>query len=71
MVKGAAVNIECKLVKSITLGDHVMFVGEVVEASNNPKKEPLAYHKGKYWIMNTNVVKPSDKERERIKTIVE
>lgn len=71
MIKGAAVNIECKLIKSIPLGDHTMFVGEVVEASNNPDKEPLAYHKGRYWIMNTNVVKPSDEERERIGNIVE
>ncbi len=71
MVKDAAVNIECKLVKEIPLGDHTMFVGEVVEASNNTYKEPLAYHKGRYWLMNENVVKPSDQERQRVKGIVE
>ncbi|HEX7258264.1 MAG TPA: flavin reductase family protein, partial [Nitrososphaeraceae archaeon] len=71
MVKGAALNIECRLYKEITLGDHITFVGEVVEASNNPDKVPLAYHKGKYWAMDTNLVKPSMEERERIKKVVE
>jgi flavin reductase (DIM6/NTAB) family NADH-FMN oxidoreductase RutF len=71
MIEGASVNIECTLIKEITLGDHTTFVGEVVEASNNPEKEPLAYYKGKYFIINTNIVKPSDKERQRIRKIVE
>ena len=33
MVRGAAMNVECKLVKELSLGDHTMFIGEVVEAS--------------------------------------
>ncbi|HMG38045.1 MAG TPA: flavin reductase family protein [Nitrososphaeraceae archaeon] len=71
MIKGASVNIECKLIKEIALGDHTTFVGEVIEASNNPEKTPLAYHAGKYFVMNTTVAKPSDGERERIRKIVE
>ena len=71
MIKGAAVNIECRLYKEITLGDHITFVGEVIEASSNPDKVPLAYHGGKYWIMDTNLVKPSKEEHERIKKVVE
>lgn len=71
MIKGAAVNIECKLSKEITLGDHTAFVGEVLEASNNADKVPLAYHEGRYFIMNTYVVKPSQEERERIRKILE
>lgn len=71
MIKGAAVNIECTLSKEIMLGDHTAFVGEVIEASNNADKAPLAYHRGKYFIMNTNVVKPSQEERERIRQVVE
>ena len=46
-------------------------MGEIVEASNNPDKVPLAYHKGKYWILDTNLIKPSKEERERIKKVVE
>lgn len=70
MVEDAALNAECKVIKEIQLGDHMMVVGEVVEmkASN---KEPIAYHQGRYWILNTNVKKPSDEERERIASITE
>ena len=71
MIKGAVVNIECILSKEITLGDHTAYVGEVIEASSNADKVPLAYHEGRYFIMNTNVVKPSQEERERIRRVVE
>jgi len=71
MVKDAALNIECRLYREISLGDHITFVGEVVEAYNTPDKVPLAYHRGKYWIMDTNLVKPTKEERERIKKVVE
>jgi len=70
MIEGAALNAECKLFKEIPLGDHVMFVGEVVHASASGK-EPLAYHKGKYWLMDKNVKKPSEEERAKIREIVE
>lgn len=69
MVEGAAMNAECKLVKEITLGDHVMLVGEVVEASAG--KEPFAYHKGEYWKLNTSIEKPTEKERAKIREIIE
>ena len=42
-----------------------------VEATSNPEKAPLAYHGGRYFILNTNVVKPSQEERERIRKDVE
>jgi flavin reductase (DIM6/NTAB) family NADH-FMN oxidoreductase RutF len=71
MIKGAAANIECILSREITLGDHTTFVGEVVEASNNADKVPLAYHGGRYFILNTNVEKPPHEERERIRKVVE
>ena len=38
MVEGAVLNAECRLFKEIELGDHVMLVGEVVEASLNNGK---------------------------------
>jgi flavin reductase (DIM6/NTAB) family NADH-FMN oxidoreductase RutF len=70
MIKGASVNIECKLLKEIPLGDHTTFIGEVIQASINAEKQPLAYHGGRYFIMNTNVAKASDEERERIRKII-
>ncbi|MGI0082912.1 MAG: flavin reductase family protein [Nitrosopumilaceae archaeon] len=71
MVDEAALNVECKLFQEISLGDHTMFVGEVVEASTNSDKEPLAYSKGKYWKIGQNIEKPSAEELERIKKVVE
>jgi len=70
MVEGAALNAECKLVKEITLGDHMMLVGEVIETAS-PQREPVAYHKGMYWRLERSVEKPSEKERERIRAVVE
>jgi len=70
MVSGAAMNAECKLVEEKTFGDHIMFIGEVVESSAG-SDEPVAYHQGKYWKMDTNVPKPSDEERAKIKEVVE
>ena len=70
MIEGTAMNAECKLFKEIQLGSHVMFVGEVTEASASGK-EPLAYYKGKYWIMDKNIEKPSDEKREGIQQIVQ
>lgn len=71
MVEEAVVNVECKLFKEIPLGDHVMFVGEVVETSINKNKDPIAYHKVKYWKLGENIPKPAQNELERIKRIVE
>ena len=70
MVTDAALNVECKLVEELKLGDHIMMVGEVIEASKTDK-EPLAYHQGKYWRISETLPKPPDEERERIKGIVE
>lgn len=71
MVEGAVLNIECKLFKEIELGDHIMFVGEVIEASINKDKEPLAYHKTKYWKIGELIQNPSQNELGRIKEIVQ
>ena len=71
MVEGAVLNIECKLFKEIELGDHTMFVGEVIEVSINKDKEPLAYHKVKYWKIGENIPKPPQEELEKIKAIVQ
>jgi len=71
MIDGTALSVECKVIKVIELGDHTMFIGEVVEASREYNKEPLAYHKGKYWRLTENIPKSVEKEVERIKQIIE
>ena len=70
MVKDSVLNIECKLFKEIQLGSHTMFIGEVISASLNKDKLPLAYHKGKYGKVEFSIPKPTDKEREEVKKIL-
>jgi len=71
MITGAAMNAECRVVQASSFGDHTMFVGEIVEASHTPEQGPLAYHSGKYWLLEKNVAKPSDEERTNMSKIVE
>jgi flavin reductase (DIM6/NTAB) family NADH-FMN oxidoreductase RutF len=47
MIRGAAMNAECKLVKREELGDHIMFI-EVTEISADENIKPLVYHNGSY-----------------------
>ncbi len=70
MVEDAAANIECKLVKEITLGDHVILVGEAVEASAS-EKQPIIYSAGKYWKFGEHVQKPSQNILNDIDNLVE
>jgi flavin reductase (DIM6/NTAB) family NADH-FMN oxidoreductase RutF len=58
MLVGAAMNAECKLVKQEELGDHIMFVGEVIEISADENIRPLLYHNGRYWRLGEALIKP-------------
>ena len=71
MIEDSSVKLECKLHQEISLGDHVLFVGEVVEGSFNTEEKPLAYHSGKYWDMTTTLEKPTNDMRENIKMLFE
>ena len=70
MVRGAALNAECKLVKTLNIGSHTIFIGEVLEASKN-RKESLVYSKGEFWKLSDRLASPSSEERKRIQTIIE
>ena len=59
MLEGALLTVECSLKEQHTLGDHTMFVGEVLEVELAPEKEPLLYHKGKYWKIGAQIPKPT------------
>ena len=71
MIRGAAMNAECKLVKQEDLGDHVMFIGEVTEISADENVKPLVYHNGKYWRLDDNnkIPRPSQELLERVEQI--
>jgi len=70
MVKGAALNAECKVIKIIELGDHTMFVGEVVEVFASDK-EPLVFSKGSYWHLGEQIKKPPQEIIDKINRLVE
>ena len=70
MPAGACMSAECTLFKTIALGDHTMFVGEVVEIQSNDNL-PLLYFNGGYWKIGETVHKPSQEERDRMKTVMQ
>lgn len=71
MIKGAAMNAECKVVKQEALGDHIMFVGEVVEISADENIQPIVYHNGRYWKIGERIQKPPEDELNRIREVVQ
>jgi flavin reductase (DIM6/NTAB) family NADH-FMN oxidoreductase RutF len=79
MVEEALMSAECRLYKKIKLGDHIMFVGEAVEAylikdskDTEPKDiKPLVYHNQKYCKLGENAQKPQQSELDRINGIVQ
>ena len=70
MVRRAAANMECKVVRILDMGDHAMFVGRIVKVGWS-KKEPILYHQGKYWKLGKRIEKPTQKFRDRVATLAE
>lgn len=71
LLEGASANLECKLLKDIPMGDHTLFVGDVIEGHVIPEEKSLSHHSGKYWEMTSVLEKPSIETREKIKTLFE
>lgn len=71
MVSGCAMNAECKLQRYEEIGDHIMFVGEVLEITADENIKPLIYHNGKYWMLSENIEKPSADVLTKIEKLVE
>ena len=70
MLQGAAMNAECKLIKQEDqLGDHIMFVGEVIHISADENKRPLVYYNGRYWMLEETIVKLSAEIFNRIEEL--
>lgn len=59
MITGCAMNAECKLIRHEEIGDHIMFIGEILEISADESTIPLVYHNGKYWKLREVVEKPT------------
>lgn len=70
MVEGAALNAECKVVDVAEVGDHTLFIGEVLHASISPK-EPIIYHGNRYFKLGELIEKPQGAQLEKISAVVE
>jgi flavin reductase (DIM6/NTAB) family NADH-FMN oxidoreductase RutF len=71
MIRGAAMNAECKLVKQEEIGDHIMFIGEVTDISADENIKPLVYHNGRYLRLDDNnrIPKPSHEILDKVEEI--
>lgn len=70
MIRDSPLNVECKLWKKLDLGEYTMFIGKALNVKIS-EKEPIAYHNGKYWILNKNIQKPNERKLEEIRNVME
>lgn len=57
MIDGCTLSVECRLVETLPLGDHTLFIGEALWAKYDPDREPLIYHGGKYYSIGERIPK--------------
>ena len=69
MLEGASLNAECKVVNFIDIGDHPIFIGEIQNVKQ-VEKEPIIYHKGKYFRLGEQVYKPEQAKLEMIDKLI-
>ena len=48
LIKGSLVNLDCKKIKTINMGDHVILICEILTAKTSNRIKPLIYFKSKY-----------------------
>ena len=71
MLKGAALNAECRLKEIVELGDHSMVIGEVLEIESHEEKKPLLYSLGKYYRVGEQMHKPEQAVLDKINALAE
>lgn len=71
MLKNAALNIECRVLKEEQIGDHIMFAGEAVDIAFDETIQPIVYHGGKYWKIGEHIPKPEQKLLDNIAELAE
>lgn len=65
MIKGCALNAECRVTRIQSVGDHIMVIGRVVTARFDESKFPLIYTRGNYRRMSRSKL-PSGRIRVRL-----
>lgn len=48
LIEGCLANLECKVVAEYEVGDHTLFVGEIVAAHDGGRRDPLVYCNREY-----------------------
>ena len=48
LIEGCLANLECKVVAEYEVGDHTLFVGEIVAAHDGDRRDPLVYLDDRY-----------------------
>jgi flavin reductase (DIM6/NTAB) family NADH-FMN oxidoreductase RutF len=51
LLDGVAAYLDCRLAQSYTVGDHEVFIGEVLDLHVQPDAEPLLFHGGGYRLL--------------------
>ena len=69
LLRGAATNIECRLIEAKELGDHTMFIGEMVSIETDLAKSPLLYSFGKYYKEGEKLHKPEQGVLDKIEQL--
>ncbi len=49
LIAGCFATMECKSVNSYTIGDHTLFIGQVLRIEVDKEKNPLLLHQGGYY----------------------
>jgi flavin reductase (DIM6/NTAB) family NADH-FMN oxidoreductase RutF len=65
MIKGCALNAECRVTSIEKVGDHIMVVGEALSAKFDEKKFPLIYTRGNYRKLSRSKI-PSGRQVVRV-----
>ncbi len=71
MPDGGTLYVECELVEQHAYPGRVMFVGKAISVVADPSKQPLIYHRGKYWSVGAQLHKPSDEEKAAMHDLAE
>jgi len=55
LVEGCISNLECRVEDEFKTGDHIAFVGRVVEGYSDMSRRPLIYHGGRYFSLGDRI----------------
>jgi flavin reductase len=51
ILEGVAGHLECQVVQSHDVGDHIIFIGEVLDLDFDEDEKPLLFHHGRYKLL--------------------